>query len=225
MVEMIKLNAEAREEFGKGAARRIRRAHKIPAVMYVNGGEPKHITLPGHESMLALRQANALLSIQLPDGTEQLALPKQVQRHPVTNNLEHVDLLMVFRGERVTVQIPVIITGEPEGEVLINTERTEITVKAEATNIPAHIAVSIAGLDVGAQILVDLGLTTIRQLTNNPKKIVGLEGYGLRVVERVPIEIAPGPENLEYLQVKRDKMGHMLHHQELRLRPDGEESD
>ncbi|BEH02655.1 50S ribosomal protein L25/general stress protein Ctc [Brooklawnia propionicigenes] len=154
MVEMIKLNAEAREEFGKGAARRIRRAHKIPAVMYVNGGEPKHITLPGHESMLALRQANALLSIQLPDGTEQLALPKQVQRHPVTNNLEHVDLLMVFRGERVTVQIPVIITGEPEGEVLINTERTEITVKAEATNIPAHIAVSIAGLDVGAQILV-----------------------------------------------------------------------
>ena len=72
----------------------------------------------------------------------------------MTNNLEHVDLLMVFRGERVTVQIPVIITGEPEGEVLINTERTEITVKAEATNIPAHIAVSIAGLDVGAQILV-----------------------------------------------------------------------
>jgi large subunit ribosomal protein L25 len=129
MVEMIKLNAEAREEFGKGAARRIRRAHKIPAVMYVNGGEPKHITLPGHASRLALRQATALLSIQLPDGTEQLALPKQVQRHPVTNNLEHVDLLMVFRGERVTVQIPVIITGEPEGEVLINTERTEITVK------------------------------------------------------------------------------------------------
>ncbi len=154
MVDTIPLTAEARAEFGKGAARRIRRADKIPAVLYANGHEPVHVTLPGHESMLALRQANALLSIALPDGTEHLALPKQIQRHPVSNHIEHVDLLMVFRGEHVTVQIPVVVTGEPEGAVLVNTERTEITVKAEATNIPAHVEVSIASLEVGAQILV-----------------------------------------------------------------------
>ena len=150
----VKIPAVARTEFGKGAARRTRRAGLVPAVLYGHGADPVHVSLPGHETLLALRVANALLSISVDGATPQLALPKQVQRHPVTNNLEHVDLLMVFRGERVTVQIPVIITGEPEGEVLINTERTEITVKAEATNIPAHIAVSIAGLDVGAQILV-----------------------------------------------------------------------
>ena len=154
MVDTIKLDAEPREEFGKGAARRIRRANKVPAVLYANGHEPLHVTLPGHKTMLALRQANALLSIQRPGAPEQLALPKQVQRHPVTNSIEHVDLLMVFRGERVSVQIPVVVVGEPEGDVLVNTERTEITVEAEATSIPAHFEVSIAGLEVGAQILV-----------------------------------------------------------------------
>lgn len=154
MVDTIKLDAEPREEFGKGAARRIRRANKVPAVLYANGHDPLHVTLPGHKTMLALRQANALLSIQRPGAPEQLALPKQVQRHPVTNSIEHVDLLMVFRGERVSVQIPVVVVGEPEGDVLVNTERTEITVEAEATSIPAYFEVSIAGLEVGAQILV-----------------------------------------------------------------------
>ena len=173
MVEMIKLNAEAREEFGKGAARRIRRAHKIPAVMYVNGGEPKHITLPGHESMLALRQANALLSIQLPDGTEQLALPKQVQRHPVTNNLEHVDLLIVRRGERVVVSVPVVLVGEPVVDVLVNQGLNELSVSAEATHIPAQIEISIDGLNVGAQILAgEVVLPEGVELADDPEVLV-----------------------------------------------------
>ena len=113
MADTINLAAEVREEFGKGASRRIRRQHKIPAVLYGRGDDPIHITLPGHETMLALRQANALLSIVVPGGEEKLALPKQVQRHPVRHTIEHVDLLIVRRGERVVVSVPVVLVGEP----------------------------------------------------------------------------------------------------------------
>lgn len=153
MADTIKLTAEARDEFGKGAARRVRRQKKVPAVLYGRGSDPIHVTLPGHETMLALRAANALLSIQMPDGGEQLALPKQVQRHPVRNSIEHVDLLIVRRGERVVVQVPIVLVGEPADDTLVNQERTEISVSAEATNIPASIEVSLEGLEVGAQIL------------------------------------------------------------------------
>lgn len=173
MVDVIDLSAEAREEFGKGAARRIRRADKVPAVLYANGHEPVHVTLQGHESMLALRQANALLNVKLPDGTEQLALPKQVVRHPVSGNLVHVDLLMVFRGERVSVQVPVVITGEAVPDALVNTERNEITLNAEATNIPSRVEVSIEGLQVGSQIMVgDIALPEGAELDDDPEALV-----------------------------------------------------
>ncbi|WIY83028.1 50S ribosomal protein L25/general stress protein Ctc [Propionimicrobium sp. PCR01-08-3] len=173
MVDVIDLSAEAREEFGKGAARRIRRADKVPAVLYANGHEPVHVTLQGHESMLALRQANALLNVKLPDGTEQLALPKQVVRHPVSGNLVHVDLLMVFRGERVSVQVPVVIIGEAVPDALVNTERNEITLNAEATNIPSRVEVSIEGLQVGSQIMVgDIALPEGAELDDDPEALV-----------------------------------------------------
>ena len=108
----VKLTAESRTEFGKGAARRLRRAHKIPAVLYGHGAEPVHVALPGHATMLALKNSNALLSIDL-EGGSQLALPKDVQRNPIRNEIEHVDLVIVRRGEKVVVEEP---AGETAGE-------------------------------------------------------------------------------------------------------------
>ena len=111
MASEVKIQAESRTEFGKGAARRIRRADKVPAVLYGHGTDPVHITLPGHDLMLALKTANALLSIEL-DGDSQLALPKQVQRDPIKGFIEHADLIIVRRGEKVTVDVPLVLVGE-----------------------------------------------------------------------------------------------------------------
>jgi large subunit ribosomal protein L25 len=148
------ITAEPRTEFGKGAARRIRRDNKVPAVLYGHGSDPLHITLPGHDTMLALKHggANALLTINV-DGNEQLALPKQIQRDPIKGFLEHLDLLIVRRGEKVTVEIPVHLTGEPDPDALVVTEIPTITVEAEATHIPEFVEVSIEGARVGDQIL------------------------------------------------------------------------
>jgi large subunit ribosomal protein L25 len=149
-----KITAESRTEFGKGAARRIRRADKVPAVLYGHGGDPVHITLPGHDTMLALKHggANALLTITV-DGNEQMALPKQIQRDPIKGFLEHLDLIIVRKGEKVTVEIPVHLTGEPDPDALVVTEISTITVEAEATHIPEYVEVSIEGAKVGDQIL------------------------------------------------------------------------
>jgi large subunit ribosomal protein L25 len=147
------IEAEPRTEFGKGAARRIRRAAKVPAVLYGHGGDPVHITLPGHDTMLALKHggANALLTITV-EGKEQLALPKQIQRDPIKGFLEHLDLIIVRKGEKVTVDIPVHVTGEADPDGLVVTETTSISVEAEATHIPEYVEVSIEGLKVGDQI-------------------------------------------------------------------------
>jgi large subunit ribosomal protein L25 len=146
--------AEPRTEFGKGAARRIRRAAKVPAVLYGHGIDPIHVTLPGHDTMLALKHggANALLTITV-DGKEQLTLPKQIQRDPIKGFLEHLDLVIVRRGEKVTVDIPVHLVGEPDADALVVTEASTVSVEAEATHIPEFIEVSIEGAQVGDQIL------------------------------------------------------------------------
>jgi large subunit ribosomal protein L25 len=147
------IQAETRSEFGKGAARRIRRADKVPAVLYGHGSDPIHITLPGHDTMLALKHGgvNALLTLTV-EGTEHLALPKQVQRDPIKGFLEHLDLIIVKKGEKVTVEIPVHLNGEPAPDALVVTEHSTITVEAEATHIPEYIEVSIEGAEVGTQI-------------------------------------------------------------------------
>jgi large subunit ribosomal protein L25 len=147
------ITAEPRTEFGKGAARRIRRAAKVPAVLYGHGGDPVHITLPGHDTMLALKHggANALLTISI-EGKDQLALPKQIQRDPIKGFLEHLDLILVRKGEKVTVEIPVHLTGDPDPEALVVTETSTISVEAEATHIPEYVEVSIEGAKVGDQI-------------------------------------------------------------------------
>jgi len=148
------IQAEPRTEFGKGAARRIRRAAKVPAVLYGHGADPVHITLPGHDTMLALKHGgvNALLTITV-EGKEQLALPKQIQRDPIRGFLEHLDLILVRKGEKVTVDIPVHLYGEPDPDALIVTETSSISVEAEATNIPEYVEVSIEGLKVGDTVL------------------------------------------------------------------------
>jgi len=144
------IQAEPRTEFGKGAARRIRRADKVPAVLYGHGGDPVHITLPGHDTMLALKHggANALLTISV-EGKESLALPKQIQRDPIKGFIEHLDLLIVRKGEKVTVDIPVHVTGEPASDALVVTETTTVSVEAEATHIPEYVEVSVEGLGAG----------------------------------------------------------------------------
>jgi len=147
----VKIAAEPRTEFGKGAARRIRRADKVPAVLYGHGTDPVHITLPGHDLMLALKTANALLSVEL-DGKSQLALPKQVQRDPIRGFIEHADLLIVRKGEKVTVDIPVTLVGEAAPDTMVSLESPSVPLEVEATNIPQSIEVDISGLPAGTQV-------------------------------------------------------------------------
>jgi large subunit ribosomal protein L25 len=148
-----KITAEKRTEFGKGAARRIRRDHKIPAVVYGHGNDPIHLTLPGHDTMMALKHggANALLELDI-EGDSQLALTKQVQVDPIRRVLEHIDFVAIRRGERVTVDVPVHLTGDAASETLVVTENSTIQVEALATNIPEYIEISVQGLGVGTQI-------------------------------------------------------------------------
>ena len=148
----VKLTAETRTEFGKGAARRIRREKKVPAVVYGHGVDPLHVTLPGHELQLALRTPNVLLTLDI-EGKTQLAIPKAVQRDAIKGFLEHVDLLTVKSGEKVTVEVYVHTEGElAPGSFLLEHVLSTITVEAEATHIPESVTVSIAGLEAGASI-------------------------------------------------------------------------
>jgi large subunit ribosomal protein L25 len=148
-----KITAEKRTEFGKGAARRIRRDDKIPAVVYGHGNDPIHLTLPGHDTMMALKHggANALLELDI-DGSSQLALTKQVQVDPIRRVLEHIDFVAVRRGEKVTVDVPIHVTGDAAPETLVVAENATIQVEAEATHIPERIEVSVEGAQVGTQI-------------------------------------------------------------------------
>lgn len=168
----LTLTAEKRTQFGKGAARRIRRENKIPAVMYGHGADPIHITLPGHDTMMALKNPNALLTIVLEDG-EQLALAKDVQRDAIKPIIEHVDLVIVRKGEKVVVEIPLHVEGEAGPETIVNVDLPTITVEAEATDIPEMITVSIEGLPAGTQILAkDLTMPKGASLIQDEESLV-----------------------------------------------------
>ncbi|MEU6476022.1 50S ribosomal protein L25/general stress protein Ctc [Streptomyces sp. NPDC047017] len=149
----VKLSAETRTEFGKGAARRVRRENKVPGVLYGHGTEPLHLTLPGHELLLALRTPNVLISLDIDGKSNELAIPKAVQRDPLKGFLEHVDLLLVKRGEKVNVEIPVHTEGElaPGGNLLEHV-LAALPVEAEATHIPEAVTVSVEGLEAGASV-------------------------------------------------------------------------
>lgn len=150
----VKISAQLRTEFGKGAARRIRRSHQVPGVIYGHGQDPKHVALPGHDLLLALRTPNVLISLDIEGDGNKLVIPKAVQRDPLKGFLEHVDLLAVKRGEKVTVEIVVNTEGElaPGGNLLEHVLNA-LPVEAEATHIPDGVTVSVEGLEAGTSIL------------------------------------------------------------------------
>ena len=169
-----KIQAESRTEFGKGAARRIRRANKVPAVIYGHGNEPIHVTLPGHDAMMALKHggANAVLELDI-EGNVQLALTKQVQIDPIKRHLEHIDFVAVRKGEKVTVEVPVLLIGEAARETLVVTDTTTIQLEAEATHIPEAIEVDITGAPAGTQIHAsDLTLPQGSTLLLDPETLI-----------------------------------------------------
>ena len=146
--EIVHLTARTRTEFGKGPARRIRANHEIPAVLYGHHADPTHIIIPGHETMLLLRRANAILELDI-EGREELALVKDVQRDPVRRIIEHVDLLLIRRGERVEVEVPIEIIGEPTPGTTAVQDASTLLVSAEVTHIPERIEIDVDGLDEG----------------------------------------------------------------------------
>jgi large subunit ribosomal protein L25 len=172
-VAEVKLTAEKRTEFGKGAARRLRRAHLVPAVLYGHGTEPVHVTLPGHATMLALKHSNQLLTLELGAGKTELALPKDVQRHAIKGTVEHVDLILVRRGEKVTVDVPIHLVGDPASGTLVTNELNTLSVEVEATHIPTAIELSIEGLEAGSRIhAADVTLPAGATLVTDPEATV-----------------------------------------------------
>jgi large subunit ribosomal protein L25 len=173
-VSELRISAETRTEFGKGGARRTRRAGKIPAVIYGHGEDPRHVSLPAREFTNAIRHggANVLLTLDV-DGGEQLAIPKAIQRHPIKGIFEHIDLLAVRRGEKVTIDVPLHVTGEVAPGGLLAQEATTVAVEAEATNLPTGIEISVEGREVGSQILArDLELSAGSTLIGDPEQVL-----------------------------------------------------
>ena len=169
----VHIAAEPRTEFGKGPARRERRAGKVPAVLYGHGSDPRHITLPGHEVLLALRTANVLIRLEGLSGGSQLALPKAVQRDAIKGTVEHVDLIMVRSGEKVTVEIPINVSGDVAPDGMLDQQLVQISLEAEATHIPPGIDVDVEGLAVGTQITAgDLNLPSGATLAVEPDILV-----------------------------------------------------
>ena len=167
-----KVVAERRDSFGKGAARKLRAAGKVPAVIYGHGTDPQHITLPGHEMMLIMRKANAVLELDIA-GTKQLALVKDVQKDPVRQIIEHIDLIVIRAGERVTVDVYLHVEGESAPGTISNLEHNNISLEAEATHIPETITLSVEGLEDGAHILAkDVVLPAGSTLLTDPETLV-----------------------------------------------------
>jgi large subunit ribosomal protein L25 len=173
-VSEVRLSAEARTEFGKGGARRTRRAGKIPAVIYGHGADPRHVSLPAREFANAIRHggSNVLLTLEL-EGEEQLAIPKAIQRHAIKGSFDHVDLLAVRRGEKVTIDVPISVTGEIVPGALLAESTTSVSLEAEATHLPTGIEVSIEGLAIGSQITAgDLPIPSGSTLITDPAQLI-----------------------------------------------------
>ena len=182
----VRLIAETRTEFGKGGARRTRRAGKIPAVLYGHGLDPRHLSLPARDFAHAMKGgANTVLTLEFPDG-DQLALPKSVVRHPLRDYVEHVDLLVIRRGEKVTVDIQVVVTGDAASGTLVLTDANSLSIEVEAMSIPESLTVDIEGAEAGTQFLAgDVALPSGATLVTDPEALV------------VSVQNAPTAEEVE----------------------------
>ncbi|WP_102510242.1 50S ribosomal protein L25/general stress protein Ctc [Sanguibacter massiliensis] len=165
----VKLSAVLRTDFGKGAARRTRREGRVPAVLYGHGSDPLHVSLPTHETYLALvRHKNALFEIDV-EGDVKLAIVRDVQVEAVRREIEHIDLLLVKKGEKVIVEVPIVVVGEPAPATMHVVEQLSVQVEAEATNLPDSIEVDITGLTAGTVVYgKDLVLVDGASLVNDP---------------------------------------------------------
>ncbi|MCT1724337.1 50S ribosomal protein L25/general stress protein Ctc [Kocuria marina] len=188
MVDVITIPATLRTEFGKGYSRRVRANDQIPAVIYGHGAEPLHVILPGHEMMLASRNSNAVLEIDV-DGEGHLAMIKDVQRHPVRPEILHIDLLTVRRGERVEVEIPVTVEGEVAATAVHNVEENVLLVEADALKVPENVVVDIEGREAGEHIYAaDVTLPSGVTLVSDPELLV------INVSEPVEQDLGEEPE-------------------------------
>lgn len=149
MADKIRISAETRTEFGKGSARRARRANLIPGVIYGHGDEPRHVVLPGHETSLAVRNPNALLTLNI-EGDEQMVVPKDIQRDPLKPFIVHMDLLAVRKGEKIVVDVPVEVIGEPAVGFEHMLDQPTVPVEADALNLPESISIDITDLEENA---------------------------------------------------------------------------
>ncbi|GAA2089574.1 50S ribosomal protein L25/general stress protein Ctc [Pseudolysinimonas kribbensis] len=172
MADDNKLTAEPRTQFGKGAARKIRALGKIPAVIYGHGTDPQHVTLPGHEVALIIRKANQVLDLDIA-GKSQLALVKDVQKDPVHQVIEHLDLIVVRRGEKVVVDVPVHIEGESFSGTIVVQDANTVSLEVEATHIPERIVVNVEGAEEGTHITAaDLELPAGATLQGDPELLI-----------------------------------------------------
>ena len=183
---------DIRTSFGKGAARKLRAAGKIPAVVYGHGADPLHVALPAHETTLIARRANALIELKMTDG-EQLVLIKDIQRDPVRQIIEHLDLVIVRKGEKVTVDISVHVEGEPFSGTMVQLEHSTVSVEAEATHIPEYVTVNVDGLEEGSQIRAgELALPDGSTLISDPDMLVISIQQPPKVAEPEPGAAAEG---------------------------------
>jgi large subunit ribosomal protein L25 len=201
-VSEVKISAEPRTEFGKGGARRTRRAGKVPAVVYGHGESPKHIALPAREFAAAIRHggANTVFELLDEDGTKTLALPKAIQRDPIRDTYEHVDLVIVKRGEKVTVDVPVHLIGAAAAGTLVVTEHNRISINAEALHLPESLEVSIDGLEAGSRVTAaDIVLPRGTELAGDPESVIAVISVA-PTAEQLEGEIAEAAEGAEVVE-------------------------
>ena len=196
----VSIAAEPRTEFGKGPARRTRRAGRVPAVLYGHGADTRHVTLPGHDLMLALKTPNVLIRLEGLEGASQIFLPKAVQRDPIKGFIEHVDLIVVRRGEKVTVDVPVRLAGEIAPGGLLDQQMVQVSLEAEATHIPQSVEVDVAGMEVGGSVHAgQLKLPSGSTLAGDPEQLV-LHVLAAPTAEQIEAElgeVAPAEEAAE----------------------------
>jgi large subunit ribosomal protein L25 len=199
-VSEVRISAEPRTEFGKGGARRTRRAGMVPAVLYGHGEKPKHIALPAREFAAALRHGGTMqvFDIAVSDGTKALALAKAIQRDPIKDTFDHVDLLIVRRGEMVTIEVPVVLVGEAARNTLVMLEHDKLAVLADATRLPENLQASVDGLEAGSQVTAaDITLPEGVELAADPELVVAVVAAAPTAAQlegEVPEAAAPAEE-------------------------------